>query len=167
MGDKDKKWVSSLWIFPLAVWQKHEGRPCAKALLWEERKDADFMAALREAVDKKEIETPLSMENIQQNIWLRENTGKNFSEMPECCWEECDREKYLSPCYLKPLSIAHNRSRMTGKDCSGRFLCQKTKIAVRAILGVFIRSLSGGVLFSKRSRCFSHFLFAVNCSDFC
>lgn len=49
------------------------------------------MVELREVADRKEIRMLLSMENIQQNIWLRENTGKNCSEMQELCWEEYDR----------------------------------------------------------------------------
>jgi hypothetical protein len=72
----------------LAVWLKHEGRPCAKALLSEERRDVGFMEVQREAVRLEEIGTLSNMGNIRQNIWLRENTGKNCSEMQEPCWEE-------------------------------------------------------------------------------
>jgi len=72
----------------LAVWREHVGRPYVKALPLEEKEDVVFMAVLKEVVDRKEIRTPLSMGNIRQNIWLRENTGKNCSEMPEFCWEE-------------------------------------------------------------------------------
>jgi len=67
---------------------RHEEQPCVKAPLSEEREDVVFMAVLWEAVDRKGIETLSSMANIRLNILLRENTGKNCSEMPEFCWEE-------------------------------------------------------------------------------
>jgi len=71
-----------------AVWLKHEEPRYVKALLSEERRDAVFMEEQREVARPEEIGTLSSMGNIRLNIWLRENTGKNCSEMQELCWEE-------------------------------------------------------------------------------